>query len=225
MRFLDKIKRFFRKDLTPPIGIIACATYVVVALINIVVYLIQLQANGMSLKQSSFMYLLINLIIDCVFYLLVCNYFRKASENYFYAYYAMILITVSTYIIPIIFQFIEGIAVSLEGGGLTALLVLVGSIISAILGILYFIFMLLEVKNKKRTYQTLLLVIGGLICGIACYNFVVNMFNYSLIFTRLDALDITNNILWVVSSVIELAFASLYLLYAIDIKRIRTRGY
>lgn len=224
--FLDKIKRIFRKNITPPIGAFACGLMVIFELINTIMIIVLLQQSGQGLADSNFLRIIINLMINAIFYLLVCNYFRKSYSNFYYAYYAMLLLTVSNYIIPLIFDFINIFTEGFAGNGSDGVLVFVGNLISSILGVLYFIFMILEAKNNKKIYLIILLILGGIIGFVAIYNLITGIYLEVIVLSEaLNPINIVMSIIYILSIITIFLMSFLYSLYAFDLKRIRTRGY
>lgn len=226
MKFKYKIRNFFNNNITPSFGIFACVSMIILSLVSLILIIVQLNLANISLAESGFQYQLINTILNIIFYLIVLNYFRKSSDNYYYCYIAMLILTISNYIIPLIFNLLDIFVAGLDGIGLTNLILsLVSAIGSSLFGILYFCFMSAEVKTRKTMYLTILLILGLVVTGFALFTLITNLYLIIISFIGGSSINYVVLIVSILTLITNFAFSFLYLTYAFDVKRIRTRGY
>ncbi len=203
------------------IGMVLSTIYVALLLVQLV-----LEVATNSLNSYNFVIGLINYAINIVFYLIVCSYFSKGRNNYAYIYLGICILLVSSYVIPAIFQVIFNVAnFMVNWRNPTIYFMSLGMI----LGIVYFVLLVLNNKERRKSYTTALIVFGTIMFVLAIISSI------TLIITTIEAIKttITNApelgvsgvvsmivlILDILMSLTSTAFAIIYFLYPINIKK------
>lgn len=219
---MGKLKNnFFKRKLSPTIGYFCSFCYVKSALISLILVIISAKLSNSTLTYDEFGSTLVSCIINVIFYLMVANYFRKGKTEFDYTYRAMIILTLATYIIPFILNVIAWGVASFSVANTTGwILILISIILGAILGIAYFVLMINETKQNKKSYNIGMIVLGIFISIIALYTMIVSIYTLSTTFEK-TAIGIVTLIINIYSEVILFLFSFLYLLYAYDVYRIR----
>lgn len=203
------------------IGMVLSTIYVVLLLVQLV---LEIATN--SLNSYGFVVGLINYAINVVFYIFVCNYFAKGRSNSMYIYLGICILLISTYIIPAIFQVIENLAgLMINWRNPQIYLLSLGTI----LGIVYFILLVLNNKERRKNYTTALIVFGTIMFVLAIltsisliYTTVVGIKTIITNATELGVSGVASMIILILEVLMSLtstAFALIYFLYPINIKR------
>ena len=202
------------------IGMVLSTIYIALLLIQLV---LSIATN--SLNSYGFVVGLINYAINVIFYLLVCSYFARGRSNSMYIYLGICMLLLSSYVIPAIFQVIRNLSGLMINWANPQIYFLS---LGTILGIVYFIFLALNTKERRKGYTTALIVFGTIMFVLAIFTSI------SLIITTIDGIKaiVTNAselgasgvasmvilILEVLMSLTSTAFALIYFLYPINIK-------
>ncbi len=202
------------------IGMVLSTIYIALLLIQLV---LSIATN--SLNSYGFVVGLINYAINVIFYLLVCSYFARGRSNSMYIYLGICMLLLSSYVIPAIFQVIRNLSGLMINWANPQIYFLS---LGTILGIVYFIFLALNTKERRKGYTTALIVFGTIMFVLAILTSI------SLIITTIDGIKaiVTNAselgasgvasmvilILEVLMSLTSTAFALIYFLYPINIK-------
>ena len=155
---------------------------------------------------------LITYTINTIFYIMIAGYFNKGKNNFYYIFYAILLLILGNYIIPIIMSILRLDFTSF---------IFIPLLISSILAILYFIFLALENKKREKKYFKALMVVG-LIFGIAAFIYgIFNIVIYSIFMVELignlKEMEITTNQLLAIFGYIVLILTNLVETVAIPI--------
>ena len=202
------------------IGMVLSTIYIVLLLVQLV---LEIATN--SLNASGFVVGLINYAINILFYLIICSYFARGRSNPVFIYIGICMLLLSSYVIPAIFQVIRNLSgLMINWRNPQIYLLSLGTI----LGIVYFIFLSLNTKERRKGYTTALIVFGTIMFVLAILTSV------SLIFTTVEVIKaIVANatelgasgvasmiilILEVLMSLTSTAFALIYFLYPIYLK-------
>lgn len=220
----SKIKRFFNKLTAADFGIIASVVTVICELLALItIILIGEYENGL--------YELLIAAVNIIFYISIGRYFLRGKQYDDMRSIAMAIgiLALFDYIIPAIRSLIGGFALSgfeyAAFGGL---------VLSGIFGILYFVFLLLEMRRKIRNPYIYLIIFGALILagsvldaagsiyvGVAAIN--------SLNELALEEVNLAPYILSIIalflSVISSVGFGLTYLLYPILKERRSNRGY
>ena len=160
------INKIINKENFSKFGTITGVIMVLCLLIALVINAISEVNSVNSESLGGALISLISSAINIVFYLLVTNYFRKSKDNFFFGFYAVTLILVADYIIPMIFEFIEG----------ALNLMIIFPSIMMILALIYFIFLCIENRKREKRYLTYLKIVGIILgvfaIGYGIYNIV-----------------------------------------------------
>ncbi len=203
------------------IGMVLSTIYVVLLLVELI-----LEVATNSIRQGYFVVSLINYAINIIFYLIVCSYFARGRTNSAFIYLGICILLISSYVIPAIFQLIDNItSLFIDWGDPQFYLLSIGMI----LGIVYFVILVLNNKERRKNYTTALIVFGTIMFVLAILTSI------SLIFTTIDAIKVLvanagelgtsgvakmiTYIIRVLLSLTSTAFALIYFLYPINIKR------
>ena len=202
------------------IGMVLSTIYIALLLIQLV---LSIATN--SLNSYGFVVGLINYAINVIFYLLVCSYFARGRSNSMYIYLGICMLLLSSYVIPAIFQVIRNLSGLMINWANPQIYFLS---LGTILGIVYFIFLALNTKERRKGYTTALIIFGTIMFVLAILTSI------SLIITTIDGIKaiVTNAselgasgvasmvilILEVLMSLTSTAFALIYFLYPINIK-------
>ena len=203
------------------IGMVLSTIYVVLLLVELI-----LEVATNSIRQGYFVVSLINYAINIIFYLIVCSYFARGRINSAFIYLGICILLISSYVIPAIFQLIDNItSLFIDWGNPQFYLLSLGMI----LGIVYFVILVLNNKERRKNYTTALIVFGTIMFVLAILTSI------SLIFTTIDAIKVLvanagelgtsgvakmiTYIIRVLLSLTSTAFALIYFLYPINIKR------
>lgn len=161
------INKIINKENFSKFGTITGVIMVLCLLIALVINAISEVNSVNSESLGGALISLISSAINILFYLLVTNYFRKSKDNFFFGFYAVTLILVADYIIPMIFEFIEG----------ALNLMIIFPSIMMILALIYFIFLCIENRKREKRYLTYLKIVGIILgvfaFGYGIYNIVI----------------------------------------------------
>lgn len=146
-----KFNKIFNRNNFALFGFITSLVLALLQVVSLIMLIFNNLGNAQAVIVDAF-----SLIISVAFYLFIAFYFKKSKLNFGYAFSALFSLLLCDYIIPLIFDYIESIF---------SLSIIFPSII-ALLAVVYFIFMLLETKNRNKKYLTTLKVIG-IIFGVA----------------------------------------------------------
>lgn len=203
------------------IGMVLSTIYVVLLLIKLI-----LEVATNSIQQGYFITTLLNYAISIIFYLIVCSYFVRGRTNYAFIYLGICILLISSYIIPAIFQVIENITSLIINWSDPQFYFLS---LGMILGIVYFILLVLNTKERRKNYTTALIVFGTIMFVLAILTSI------SLIITTVEAIKllfinagqlgvsgVATMIVYIIEVLLSLtstAFALIYFLYPINVKR------
>ena len=203
------------------IGMVLSTIYVVLLLIKLI-----LEVATNSIRQGYFVTSLLNYAISIIFYLIVCSYFARGRTNSIFIYLGICILLISSYIIPAIFRVINNITSLIIDWGDPQIYFLS---LGMILGIIYFIFLVLNNKERRKNYTTVLIIFGTIMFVLAILTSI------SLISTTIDAIKLLfanaselgasgiakmiTYIIQILLSLTSTAFALIYFLYPINIKR------
>lgn len=154
------INKIINKENFSKFGTITGVIMVLCLLIALVINAISEVNSVNSESLGGALISLISSAINILFYLLVTNYFRKSKDNFFFGFYAVTLILVADYIIPMIFEFIEG----------ALNLMIIFPSIMMILALIYFIFLCIENRKREKRYLTYLKIVG-IILGVFAFGY------------------------------------------------------
>lgn len=210
MKLKDGIKRTnfgsFGAFVTAFLCLINIAGGIVVAVTN--------KINGAEM--SSYLLNIISYFVNALFYLSICGTFIRGKNNFGQCYQAILILCVCDFILPLIFG-------SFSGG-----LLIFFQIPSALFGVLYFTFLLIDFyKGRGKTiYSTLLIVFGALIAAGSLVSLIGKIYVFiGALGTGLSAATYVDYVCIIVINVFTFLETSLYLLYPIYLKRVRNKGY
>lgn len=123
---------------------------------------------------------LISYTINTVFYIMIAGYFKKGKDNFYYIFYAILLLILGNYIIPIIMSILRLDFTSF---------IFIPLLISSVLAILYFIFLALENKKREKKYFKVLMVVG-FIFGLAAFVYGI----ISIVFYIISMVQLISNL-------------------------------
>jgi hypothetical protein len=211
MRLKDRIRRTNFGSF----GAFVTAVLCVINIISGIVVAIVSKINGAEM--STYLLTIISYFINAIFYLSVCGTFIRGKSNFGQCYQAIMILCVCDFILPLIFG-------SFSGGVLIFF-----QIPSALFGVLYFAFLLVDFyKGRGKTvYSTLLIVFGALISAGALLSLAGDIYVFILQISSgtLSLTSYVNLICAIIISVFGFLETSLYLLYPIYLKRMRNKGY
>lgn len=165
------------------IGTYACLFMALCYLASFVLTLFNSRMLNESLDQSSYIYNLFLILINVVFFVLTGLDFNKSRNDFSRAFQAMFYLSFSYYVLPLISGIVLSILLATSFSSF--IMMLISTITSLVLGVIYFIFMILENKNREKKYQKILLVLGILISAFALFTFVLTL--YSLFSSMVDS--------------------------------------
>lgn len=204
--------RLFNQTKFAKIAAFISGAYAFCELLEFIIVVFVNKQNGLTT--------ILNYGMNIVFYIFICSYFIKSESNFFYAFYAMMALLISTYVIPAIFGLMSSV-ISLQ-------FYIVG--IGLVLGILYFVFMFLDSKNYKPWRSTALVVIGSIMLVLSVIS-LISVISQSIgVFKKIFTSNaepltiIINFIVAVVSlltSALSLMFSFIYFSYPIVLKKQR----
>ena len=167
--------RFINIDNFSKIGSIVAYTLATLLLIQLCLSI------GLNYKNLNVNYdFLISYTINTVFYIMIAGYFKKGKDNFYYIFYAILLLILGNYIIPIIMSILR-----LD----FTLFIFIPLLISSVLAILYFIFLALENKKREKKYFKVLMVIG-FIFGLAAFVYGI----ISIVFYIISMVQLISNL-------------------------------
>lgn len=220
MKFEDiknKIKRKFRSFHIGTFGAIVCSAQLILELYN---FALNLFINNNVHDVSSIIFLVIN----CVFDLYLVRYFILSKENNTLtpARTGIILLVVANYVLPAIEAVISSMFTNSLG------ITLFSTIISGmVLGIIYFVLLILEYRHVGKHNHLIMAVVsglmvvlsllqGGTLIAMGAMNFIsaTNMLYVSLSFIYL-----------VLSAFVTIGISVIFLLYPLFAIRESRRGY
>ncbi len=193
---------------------IAVAVLLVLELVSLVMSAIVYRSYDTSNFGS-----LLSAIISLVFLLLVCNYFYKSRDNLYYGFYAILLLLLSEYIIPLILNLFLGI---LSG----AIAIILPSLVTVV-AIVYFVFIALENRKREKKYSTGLMITGFIFAGVAIAYAIMSLISYgtllsSLIDSGTSWSSMFDTILMIVEYIVEiLAFPLIFASYPLVLRKER----
>ncbi len=215
------MKNFFKKTSISQIGTIACVGLCLIILVDTIFTLIK----GYIVSKDTINTLILpafSSLINVVFYFIISGYFTKSKKQFGFAYNAMIILLLSDYVIPFIFNFFDGLLFD----PLNLASFIIGSVFSLGIGIAYFIIMLMDNKfgGTKKGLNIALIVLGSILFGLALVSSVLDIVILSFSFTS----DILNNIQIIISivfSFFSFLATSLYFFFPLYLRRYRKLGY
>lgn len=153
-------KNLITKEKFGNLGASVCGVYAFIILINFAI-------STLLFGLSDFTTVL-NAAINVIFYILVCKDFLNGRDNFTFAYNGMLYLLICDYVIPLILNILEAFA--------TFNIFLIFSVILGfILGFLYFIFMVLEVKKRENKYIKLMFIVGIIMTVVALFTLIINI--------------------------------------------------
>lgn len=213
--------RFLRKMHFGNIATFACAGMTLVYLISAIVYVLVSQLNGIEI--SSITNTIINYVINIVFFLLLTFTFSRVKDSFENAYQGILTLVLATFILPLIFGFISNLG-DVFG--------FISQLLSSIVGIIYFIILILDHKNrgaKHKPYEITLIVLGCIIAAFGLLVFISSIsFNISYIkgaFQNGNVFYIVSGIISIVVGFFEFLIDILYLGYALGLRKARKYNY
>ena len=215
------MKRFFNKTIISQIGTVACVGLCLIILVSTIFSLISGYINDKE-NINALITPSINGIINVLLYLIVSGYFTKSKKNLGFAYNAMIILLLSDFVIPFVFQLFEGIIFD----PLNIVTFLFGSVFSLGVGIAYFIIMLIDNKygGTKKGLSITLLILGIILFVFSLVSSVTTIITFSFMFNT----DLLNNI-GIIISIIYIIFSflatSLYFFFPLYLRRYRKLGF
>ncbi|MFA6755461.1 MAG: hypothetical protein WCR97_02990 [Bacilli bacterium] len=210
-----------RKKITlSTFGSIVCAVNVIIILIQ---FLFGVFINNTIAMDSAGIYTILNYLISVVFYIIVATSFSRGKDNFFFNYRALLILIISDYVFPFVYNLLIG-SINFITTGPTAIISSLISSLGLALGIVYFIFLILETKNRKKSYGITLFVFGIIMMCFALIDLGFTL--YSLIssfiaLTSYTPLVIFAFIVNIVASFVSCGFSVIYFLYAKELKEIR----
>ena len=215
-------RKLYNNETIASIGIVLSVFCVISTLVNLIIEIVIKSLNGGGSIGTS---TLLNYLINVCFYLMICNYFIKGKSNFGYVYWAICMLLISSYVLPAIFDVIESIArKSFNFRGMSFYLIYSGML----LGILYFIFLCLNNKQRENGYIIVLIVLGTImfVLGIFSFTYTVISSVKSIIATvngvglnNLTAFwSIVSFIIIILEALASTGFSIVYFLYPINIK-------
>ena len=215
------MKRFFNKTSISQIGTVACVGLCLIILASTIFSLVSGYINDKE-NINTLITPSINGIINVLFYFIVSGYFTKSKKNFGFAYNAMIILLLSDFVIPFVFQLFEGIIFD----PLNIVSFLFGSVFSLGVGIAYFIIMLIDNKygGTKKALSITLLILGIILFVFSFVSSVTTIITCSFMFNT----DLLNNI-GIIISIIYVIFSflatSLYFFFPLYLRRYRKLGF
>ncbi len=202
------------------IGTVLASILLITTLINMVVSLVN-KSYG-----DNFSMFLIENAINVIFYFIILSYFAKGKSASFYIYIALCMFLISDYILPTIMNFILQLSQFIINWSDFSFYFLS---ISAVLGIVYFILLVLSMKSGGNKYLIPLIVIGAILVlvSLAKAIFLIDIAiqslkiffsetfngNFESIFTLFSMIVV------LVSELANCALSILYLLFPICAKK------
>lgn len=186
----------------PIIGCLTCILYILVSIVGLLV-------NGLVYKTGLSTNTLISTAINIIFYLSIAYIFYN-QRNKSGMTYAMLVLAIATYLVPLIMVLIETFSI-------TMFLIY---LISTILGVTYSIILIINTRKPKKGLRITLLVFGILILISSLYSniFMISGYIDSIIYYELSISEIFTYIISIIELIISLGFALLYFLYPLYLK-------
>lgn len=186
----------------PIIGCLTCILYILVSIVGLLV-------NGLVYKTGLSTNTLISTAINIIFYLSIAYIFYN-QRNKSGMTYAMLVLAIATYLVPLIMVLIETFSI-------TMFLIY---LISTILGVTYSIILIINTRKPKKALRITLLVFGILILISSLYSniFMISGYIDSIIYYELSISEIFTYIISIIELIISLGFALLYFLYPLYLK-------
>lgn len=186
----------------PIIGCLTCILYILVSIVGLLV-------NGLVYKTGLSTNTLISTAINIIFYLSIAYIFYN-QRNKSGMTYAMLVLAIATYLVPLIMVLIETFSI-------TMFLIY---LISTILGVTYSIILIINTRKPKNGLRITLLVFGILILISSLYSniFMISGYIDSIIYYELSISEIFTYIISIIELIISLGFALLYFLYPLYLK-------
>lgn len=221
---LNKLKRFFRTFGAADVGIIASVVTVICEILT----LLSLVIAG---NYEDGLYELLITAINIIFYISIGRYFVRAKtyDNLRIVATALGILAVFDYIIPLIRSFIGGLITSGIG-----YLSLSGLLVGSIFGVLYFIFLILDLRQITKDSTNLLIVfgafifIGSVLSAISAISLGANIIGAypEFVAEGINSTSLVIDIIVLFLSVIStVCFGLVYLLYPVLKKRKQKLGY
>lgn len=187
----------------PIIGCVTCILYVLVEIIGLLV-------SGLFYKTSIATETLLNVAIDIIFYLSIAGIFYK-QRNKSGMTYAMLILAIATYLIPLIMALITTFSI-------TYFLIY---LLATILGVSYSIILIINTRRSKKGLRIALIVLGTLILVYSLYSnvFMISGLIDSMIYNDLTMSQLFTFIISIISSIISIGFSLLYFLYPLYLKK------
>ncbi len=220
----NKIVRFFKNLNAGSFGIIASITMVIAELLSLL-------SLVLSKSYENGFYELFITAINVLFYLSIGRYFFK-SKNYDdlrSIAIALGILAIFDYVVPSIEMLINGAIVG--GLGFATLGILLSG---AVIGILYFVFLILDMKRKMRNPYIFLIIFGALLLALniayAAFTIIggleiINLLNGAELETSEFAAYIISCISMFLIALANVLYGVVYLLYPILKSRKEKRGY
>ena len=201
--------RFINRNNYAKLGTIGFAILAILNLISLVINVVMSKMAGSNINFIS----LASSIINVIFYLLIANYFRKSESNFYFVFYALLIFLICDYIIPYIFQIIEGLF-SLN------LLYAIFPSLMIIIAVVFFIFMCIENRKREKKYLTILKIVSlcGGIFGLAygIYNLVMELYPVIILLSAGES-DLVTNLLPIIfvslSAIVEMIIVPLVIIF------------
>ncbi len=216
------IRKIYNNESIASIGVVLSVLCVISTLAQVIIDIVINSLGGGSVAISD----LIPYFINTCFYLAICSYFIKGKSNFGYVYWAICMLLISSYVLPAILDIINSIVEQYFNlRTITFYLIYSG----ALLGILYFVFLCLNNKQRKKGYIITLIVLGAIMFVLGIVGFTtVLISSIGVIRTTIENIGQTSsNAAWTIIlyafrtlvSFVSIGFTIIYFLYPINLKR------
>lgn len=207
---MNKLKRLINRENFCNFGAIICG-------VNAFILLLQFAVNFLLYGITDLSSILRS-AINVVFYILVCRDFINGKSNFQFAYNGILYLLICDYVIPLIFDGFQSLFNSIT---LLSLFLGLG------LGVLYFVFLVLENKKREPKYIVWMRVLAIIMLVFSFLSAAIMLYGYSSIFAYVTIPSLAENganifdyifnyISFgteIVSSLLPIGFAIIYTLY------------
>lgn len=215
--FKNKMRRKFRNFSIGGIGAAVCSAKLLIELYG---FAIQLFLIGIDGDFSSIIFLVIN----CVFDLYLVRYFITSKENNSLApaRLAIIFLIIANYVLPALQMIVGSIFTSSTGAALLSVV-----ISGTVLGIVYFIMLILEYRKRRKHSYLIMAIVGGLMLLISIAQGAL------LIVSGVEVLTASSDLLYgvlyliyyLLNAFVTIGMSLIFFLYPLLALREQKRGY